>query len=76
MNQKEDDVKTKLAFAMALVVVGMLTGCEEMLHPTAQQALQTFCRVRQSDIFALLLTPEERHAGDVLCGAVGLRLGS
>lgn len=54
-----------------------LTGCQGMTqHETAQHALQVFCSLHKSEIFATLLTPQQQQAGTIVCQAIGQPLGT
>ena len=55
------------------MLVGAFAGCEQMnQHLTdARTILNAFCTLKQASIFEILLTPEQRQAGAIVCGAIG-----
>jgi len=67
-----------------LVLLAGLAGCEPGIQgggppagamADARRILDTFCRLKVSEIGQVLLTDEQRRAGAVVCGAIGDRLG-
>lgn len=68
---------TRLSVLFGICIVA-LAGCElfQGNQQNASQILQAFCRLHKADIFSTLLTPEQVRAGRIVCGALGLPLGS
>lgn len=64
-----------IAFILSYALALTLSGCSVM-NPTASDVLKKFCDFHASDIGQVLLSPEQKQAGAVVCGAVGLRLGT
>lgn len=64
-----------LLFVFCIVA---LAGCEvfQANQENARHALQVFCSLHKNDIFSVLLTPEQTRAGNIVCGAIGQKLGS
>ena len=54
-----------------------LASCEQLgsHQETATTLLRAFCALHRSDIIQVLLTPEQQRAGEIVCQAVGLRMG-
>jgi hypothetical protein len=60
------------------VTLFALAGCAALnLNQTnAFQVLQAFCKLKQHDIFTVLLTEDQRRAGQTVCAAIGLPEGT
>jgi len=59
--------------ATALALVGCQSSDQQQ---SARTALNAFCRAHQADIFATLLTDQQRQAATLVCQAIGLPLGT
>jgi len=55
-----------------------LSGCEQFSEhrDTFAQALSHMCEFHRLSIVQVLLTEQQRRAGEMVCNAIGLHLGS
>jgi len=59
-----------------VIALALLSGCTAAHRETAKTALNAFCILHRAEIFHTLLTAEQIRAGYIVCGAVGMGLGS
>lgn len=63
----------------AVVPLALIAACSDIGQDrpaSARAALETFCRLHKAEIFHVLLNDAQIQAGNVVCKAVGLPLGS
>lgn len=72
------EARPKAVLVLAAAAPLLAASCEQ-LRPhvdTARDALRVFCMLHRAEIISsVLLTAEQRQAGEVVCGALGMRLG-
>lgn len=65
------------AAGAALMGIVLFGGCGVIQgHETAIHALRVFCAANNAELTAILLTPEQRRAAQVVCHAIGMRAGT
>jgi hypothetical protein len=63
--------------AIFLAPVIFLASCQGLNSgENVRQALDAFCRFKQSEIAAILVSPQLLAAGRAVCGAIGDGLGN
>ena len=59
-----------------ICVFSFMAGCSTEHYDTFRASLVHMCEFHRLTIIQTLLTPEQQRAGQIVCGAVGMGLGS
>ena len=68
----------KTLMASAFLAILLLPGCEgfSLQGASAQRVLSTLCSLKQTELFQLWTTQQQRDAGRIVCAAIGMSEGT
>jgi len=71
-------MKYALVVSIGVITLAPLSGCDEFQqhYDTFQAAMRHACEFHRIEIVQWLLTPEQKRAGEIVCNAVGMGLGT